>query len=361
MPAPFEKKSHATFLAPMQDITDADFMNTVASRGAPDFFCAEYFRVHAQSNLEEHILRAVLSQAENKNTIAQIIGEDVFSILRTLKELKKLGVKFIDLNLGCPAPKIYRKNVGGGLLRNPKKISEILNAMRGEWDGYLSVKMRTGFSDSSNFEKLFETVISNKPDFVSIHARSVAQLYRGKCDYSKIGAAVKMAGEIPIVANGDLLCPKCALKVISQTSCDGAMIGRHAVRNPWIFKQISQAFENLGKFEGEISDEQIDKACEKIFIPKMKDLREYVEELLQNMMRNNPRIRKPDSRLKKFLNFVGAGVDENGEFLHKMRRSRGIVEMMKICDTFMLENENAQKPFRPEPFENLCPRPNHEA
>lgn len=347
----------------MQDITDADFMQTLAHRGAPDFFCAEYFRVHAHSNLEKHILEAVLSKRGEGKVIAQIIGEDIAAILRTLRELKSLGVKFIDLNLGCPAPKIYKKNVGGGLLRNPKKISEILEAMRGQWEDCLSVKMRIGFADGNNFSELFETVISHKPDFVTIHARSVAQLYRGKCDYSKIREASEIAGKIPIVANGDLDCPKKALKVFFKSSCDGIMAGRPAVRNPWLFKQIRQAFENLGEASNEqiFSDDQIDEACKNVFIPKMKDLREYVEELYQNMMRNNPRIRKPDSRLKKFLNFVGAGVDKDGKFLHQMRRSRGIPEMMKICDFFMLENENAEKSFSPEPFENLCPRPNHEA
>ena len=89
-----------------------------------------------------------------------------------------------------------------------------------------------------------------------------------------------------------------------------------------------------------------------------KHVRKYVDELLTNIQSQN--LRFPDSRLKKFLNFVGASIDPNGDFLFKMRRAKGVDELLKVCDEFMLENSNAEKPFRQEPYEGVCSRPNCE-
>jgi len=339
--APFSKEAKVSFLAPMQDISDRGFMRIVDSFGRPDFFIAEYFRIHEFFEFEPHILDSILWSSDR--VCAQFIGESETHIARAISVLKKYsGVKMLDLNLGCPAPKIYRKNVGGGLLRSPEKIRSILNVMRGEWEGCLSVKMRTGFEASDNFDEIFSAVLDGHPDFVTIHARTVKQLYRGVPDYSKIARAVKMC-DIPVVANGDILSAKRALEVFDSTGCAGVMVGRHAVRNPWIFRQISDIL-----------------AGRKIFAPTLADVREYIENLRRNIEDSCGRMKYIDSRLKKFLNFVGAGVDAEGDFLYKMRRARGIDALMNVCDEFLIENGNADKLFAVEPYEGLCSRPNHE-
>lgn len=334
----------ALFLAPMQDVTDADFMRIVSAKGAPDFCCCEYFRIHECFDFEKSVLRALLNPPQNTRTVAQFIGEDVACIIQAIERLKEFpSVDMLDLNLGCPAPKIYKKNVGGGLLRSPKKIDEILTAMRERWKGTFSVKMRLGFDSSENFEDLFKLVISHSPDFVSVHARTVRQLYRGSPDYDAITRAVELAGDIPVVANGDILSVERALEVVKKTSCAGLMVGRHAIRNPWIFRQMREAF-----------------AGSKIFRPTLADVRAYVDELASKTIKEGERLYHADSRLKKFLNFVGTGVDEKGEFLFKMRRACGMDELLKVCDEFMLGDSNSEKLFAFEPYGNLCARPNCE-
>jgi len=118
-----------TALAPMQDVTDLAFMRVVASYGAPDYFFTEFFRVHAQSRPERHILRSIDENDTGRPVFAQLIGEDIPHMVRTAKELARHPVAGIDLNLGCPAPKVYRKNVGGGLLRDPDRIAAINRAL----------------------------------------------------------------------------------------------------------------------------------------------------------------------------------------------------------------------------------------
>src|SRR5687768_4754187 len=102
-----------TALAPMQDVTDLAFMQVMAHYGAPDYFFTEFFRVHAQSRPEKHILRSIDENATGRPIFAQLIGEDLAHLKRTVDELLLHNIAGIDLNLGCPAPKVYKKNVGG--------------------------------------------------------------------------------------------------------------------------------------------------------------------------------------------------------------------------------------------------------
>lgn len=339
MAAPFGKSGVVTFLAPMQDITDADFMQIVATRGAPDYFIAEYFRIHEFFEFEEHVLKTVLSKPGGRPVSAQFIGEDENCILRAIKKLSKYPIDSLDLNLGCPAPKIYRKNVGGGLLRDVKKIRSLTRIMRDNWGGIFSVKMRIGFDSPENFEDILSAVLDGSPDFITIHARTVKQLYRGDCDYSKIKKAVEIS-PVPVIANGDITSAKKALDVLKNTGCAGVMVGRHAVRNPWIFRQISEALSSG-----------------KPYSPTLGEVRAYVEDLLKSVIASS--VRYPDSRMKKFLNFIGVAIDRDGAFLREMRLARGVPALMGVCDKFMLgANENL--PFPDEPYVGLCSRPNHE-
>ncbi|MGH9594354.1 MAG: tRNA-dihydrouridine synthase, partial [Bryobacteraceae bacterium] len=113
-------------LAPMQDITDLAFWRVLARYGGPDLYYTEYFRVHHDSRPERHILRAIEENEDGKPVIAQMIGQDIPALQRTAEALQKRTIAGIDLNLGCPAPIVCRKEAGGGLLRNLEKIDVIL-------------------------------------------------------------------------------------------------------------------------------------------------------------------------------------------------------------------------------------------
>ncbi len=342
MGAPFKKGDFVTFLAPMQDITDAGFMAIIAEFGTPDFFMAEYFRIHEYFYIDPYVLEAVLSRPAGKHVAAQFIGEDEYYICKGIEELSKYEqIDMLDLNVGCPAPKIYKKNVGGGLLRTPKKIESILKVMRESWDRCLSVKMRLGFENDAQFEEVLKIVLDSGVDFVTVHGRSVCQLYRGEACYEKIMSA-STETEVPIIVNGDINTAEKALEIRKKSQCAGVMSGRHAVRNPWIFRQINE------KLKGK-----------EVFEPTLADVRIYVDKLWQNICHYAPRIKYADSRLKKFLNFVGVGVDKDGKFLYEMRRAKGIDELMRVCDSYLL-GPHANKKFNCLGYENLCSRPNHE-
>ncbi|MHC5720066.1 MAG: tRNA-dihydrouridine synthase, partial [Nostoc sp.] len=111
-----------TALAPMQDVTNLWFMKVIAHYGSPDYFFTEYFRVNDTSRLNRSILTAITENDTGRPVFAQMIGESIPDLVRTAKELCNYNIAGVDLNMGCPAPRIYRKNVGGGLLLSPEKV-----------------------------------------------------------------------------------------------------------------------------------------------------------------------------------------------------------------------------------------------
>src|ERR1051325_10519551 len=144
----------ALALAPMQDVTDLPFWRLMAHYGGADLYFTEYFSVHATSNLDRHILKSITENPTGKPAIAQMIGNDIPSLVRTAKELQKYPIVAVDLNLGCPAPVVYKKCAGGGLLREPEKVDQIIGALRDAIDIKFTVKTRLGFEDYQNFPRL---------------------------------------------------------------------------------------------------------------------------------------------------------------------------------------------------------------
>src|SRR5687768_17327497 len=136
-------------LAPMQDVTDLPFWRLMTAYGGADVYYTEYFRVHCDSRLEKYILRSVVENPTGRPVVAQMIGNDIPSLVRSARELQQYPIAAVDLNLGCPAPVVYRKCAGGGLLREPAKVDAILGALRDAVSVAFTVKTRLGFKDAA--------------------------------------------------------------------------------------------------------------------------------------------------------------------------------------------------------------------
>src|SRR5437879_1709077 len=132
-------------LAPMQDVTDLPFLRLISDFGGAEIYFTEYFRVHATSTLDRYILRSITENPTGRPIIAQMIGNDVPSLVRTARELQQYPIAAVDLNLGCPAPVVYRKCAGGGLLRDPQSVDSILGALRDAIKIQFPVKTSIGF------------------------------------------------------------------------------------------------------------------------------------------------------------------------------------------------------------------------
>src|SRR6266508_3278687 len=177
-------------LAPMQDVTDLPFWRLMARYGGADVYYTEYFRVHPTSSLEKHILRSITENPAGKPVIAQMIGNDIPSLVRSARELQQHPIAAVDLNLGCPAPVVYRKCAGGGLLREPGKVDAILGALREAVEVKFTVKTRIGFDDPAVFDELLPLFAKHSLDLLTVHGRTVTEMYRTEVHYDYIARAV---------------------------------------------------------------------------------------------------------------------------------------------------------------------------
>jgi tRNA-dihydrouridine synthase len=338
-----------TALAPMQDVTDLPFMRVIAHYGAPDYFFTEFFRVHAQSRPEKHILRSIVENRTGRPVFAQLIGEHVADMVRTVKALLHYPIAGIDLNLGCPAPKIYKKNVGGGLLRDPAKIDSLLGALRDATPGLFTVKMRIGFESPDNFAAVLDLINKHSVDLLSVHGRSVKEGYRSEVHYEFIGQAARTA-RCPVLANGNVTSAAKATAVLAETGAAGLMVGRHAIRNPWIFRQCRELFRGPAFPRTEDNHP--------VFQPKLADVREYVARLYDETRNFEVPEKAHVAKMKKYLNFVGQSVDAEGAFLHDMRRAMTEAELFAVCDQHLLSEP--ARAFSAEPYPGIIARPNCE-
>lgn len=339
LPAPI-RPGPLTALAPMQDVTDLPFMRVMAHYGAPDYYFTEFFRVHAQSRPEKHIVRSIVENRTGRPVFAQLIGEEIPHMVRTVHELLKLPVAGIDLNMGCPAPKIYKKNVGGGLLRDPAKIDSLLGALRDAVPGLFTVKMRIGFDSTENYDRVLALINKHSVDLLSVHGRTVKEGYRSDVHYDFIAHAAATV-RCPVLANGNVASAATARRVLDQTKAAGVMIGRHAIRNPWIFRQIREA-----------------QAGEPIFAPNLADVRAYIGHLYDETRAPGIPEAAHVAKMKKYLNFVGQSVDPTGAFLHDMRRAMTEADLFAVCDRHLLAEPG--KLFADEPYPGVIARPNCE-
>jgi tRNA-dihydrouridine synthase len=220
----------ALVLAPMQDVTDLPFMQLMARYGGPDLFVTEYFRVTPDSKLDSTILKSITEHGTGRPVIAQMIGQDIPALVRTARQLEKHPVAGIDLNLGCPAPVVCRKDAGGGLLRQPERVDEILRALRDTIQGRFTVKCRVGFTDKAEFPRLMEVFLKHDLQMLTIHGRTVRDAYKTPVHPECVATAVQ-AMPCPVIANGNIVDVPTGLAYMVKIGINGfGRIGRLVFR-----------------------------------------------------------------------------------------------------------------------------------
>jgi tRNA-dihydrouridine synthase len=306
-------------LAPMQDVTTLEFMRVIARYGGPEVYWTEYFRVHGDSRPEKWILDSITKNPTGQPVVAQMIGNDIPALVRNAKLLQQFPVAAIDLNLGCPAPIVYRKCAGGGLLREPQKIDAILAALRDAVAIPFTVKTRVGFEAAAEFDALLPVFAKHKIDLLTVHARTVKQMYRPGVRYDLIAQAAREL-KCPVLANGNVFSAAQAKEILAETGARGLMIGRGAIRNPWLFDQIRAGLRG-----------------EKIKLPAGRDVLAYIRELWDNEITPGVKESAQVQRMKKFMNFIGEGIGEN--FLHDIRRVTTTADFWRVCAQFLEHDE----------------------
>jgi tRNA-dihydrouridine synthase B len=320
-------------LAPMQDVTDLAFWRVIAPYGGADVYWTEYFRVHGDSRPERWILDSILQNPTGRPVVAQLIGNDVPALVRTARELQQYAIAAIDLNLGCPAPVVYRKCAGGGLLRELNRIDAILGALREAVTVSFTVKTRIGFASSAEFDGLLAVFARHDIDLLTVHGRTVAQMYRPGVRYDLIAQAAQSL-RCPVLANGNVYSAEQALSVQAETGARGLMIGRGAIRNPWLFQQIRQL-----------------QRRENVTLPTGRDVLAYIGQLWESQVTPEAKESAQVQRLKKFMNFIGEGVPPSEQFLYEIRRVDTRHDFFRVCQAHL----DHDRPMALEPGETPVP------
>ena len=227
-------------LAPMQDVTDLAFMRTLLRIGSlPDLFITAYFRsTRTTCAMAEANLRCIQENETGVPILAQLAGSEAAALCRDAEALLQLPVAGINLNAGCPSPLVNRHGAGAGLLREPEHFLEIMQALRGVVPaGLFSVKCRLGWAEADEFTDLLPLLAAGGADEVMVHARTRRQLYGGEPQRDYVTRAVQSL-PCPVWGNGDIITMDDAAAWVRETGVAGLLIGRGAVRNPYIFRML---------------------------------------------------------------------------------------------------------------------------
>lgn len=233
---------HNIALAPMAGVTDLPFRLLCKEQGC-GLMCTEMVSAKAMLYKNKNTGPLLETRPEERPLAVQIFGSDPEIMSEMASRLEEGPYDIIDINMGCPVPKVVNNGEGSALMKNPKLVEAILTAMVKKLKKPVTVKFRKGFNDELvNAVEIARIAESCGVSAVAVHGRTREQYYSGKADWDII-RQVKEAVKIPVLGNGDVFTPQDAKRMLCETGCDGVMIARGAKGNPWIFKQINHYLE----------------------------------------------------------------------------------------------------------------------
>ena len=246
-----------TILAPMAGVTDLPFRVLCAEQGA-GLVCMEMVSAKAiyykNRNTEELM---EIDPGEHPVSL-QLFGSDPEIISEMAKQVEEKPFDILDINMGCPVPKVVNNGEGSALMKNPKLVEEIISRTVKAIHKPVTVKFRKGFDeDHVNAVEIAKIAEQSGAAAVAVHGRTREQYYAGKADWDII-AQVKDAVSIPVFGNGDVTDGKSTAALLKQTGCDGVMIGRAVRGNPWIFREINHYLDTGEVLERPTTDEVCD-------------------------------------------------------------------------------------------------------
>jgi tRNA-dihydrouridine synthase B len=302
-------KKEALFLAPLAGYTDLPFRSLAKEFGA-DVTVSEMISANALRYHSKKTLKMVEKSPIETPYIVQLAGSDQESIREAVEILNDIeGIDGIDLNCGCPVPKVIGQDAGSALLKDLPKMAKLVETIKKYSNkNYTSVKSRLGFNEKIPKE-IVKTAESAGADFIVFHGRTRAGKYKAPVDYEAIREA-KEISNIPVIANGDIRSIQDLKEVKKLTGCDGVMIGRGAIGKPWIFYQIKKGSMDISKEEiGKIALRHFDLMVE--FYGK-----------------------KGVVMFRKHIHNYSKGLPNAGEFRDKINRVDAVSESRSLIERF---------------------------
>ena len=232
-------------LAPMAGVTDLPFRLLCREQGV-GLLCMEMVSAKAIQYNNKNTRALLEIHPQEPPVSLQLFGSEPDVISEIAKQIEELPFSILDINMGCPVPKIVKNGEGSALMKNPKLVYEIVDRTVKAIQKPVTIKIRKGFDDSCvNAVEIAKIAEAAGASAVAVHGRTREQYYSGKADWDII-RQVKEAVSIPVIGNGDVTSGEKAIAIQKETGCDGVMIGRGAQGNPWIFSELI-AYEQTGQ------------------------------------------------------------------------------------------------------------------
>ena len=237
---PWQPGTTPLMLAPMQGLTNRALRAYFIEHVRPDVIFTEFMRVNtapAGAGLTAADLRDVATEQEGVPLVVQLVGHEREALVLAARVAQEAGATHINLNMGCRYGRMGGGQTGGGMLRCPDNLAEVIPALRDAIDGSFSVKIRTGYDDPDQILSLLPLFESSGVDFLVLHPRTVVQKYDGVADHG-VTARVVRETRLPVIANGDIRSAADGGRVLGETGAAGLMLGRGAIADPALFRRL---------------------------------------------------------------------------------------------------------------------------
>lgn len=305
-------------LAPMAGISNSAYRRIIKEMGAGLIY-AEMVSDKAIVYQNKKTFDLLKMRDEERPIAQQIFGSSVESFVEAAKEIEKtMKPDIIDINMGCPVPKVaVRAQAGSALLKNPEKIYEIVKSVCEAVSVPVTVKIRSGWDEAHiNAVEVARMCEKAGAKAIAIHARTRSQGYSGKADWSII-KAVKEAVKIPVIGNGDVTSPEDFKRMLDETGCDAVMIGRGVLGNPWLIREIDE-FLKYGEVKTKVSNAE-----------KIKMIKRHYELLLED---------KPEGlallEIRSHAIWYLKGMPKSAEVKNKICSSKNSKELFSILEEY---------------------------